>query len=168
MKTIVSFISELPEYEDQELQEFDKYEEILKSDEIYQNNKVLNNINLDLLKQYIKRKYLFDCLRQSFQAYKNKWAFSTISNLLKKLYKEKNKFSENEYKEIESMIDTMNNKITSNISLDSNRSLLDNKIKANALNASHNVTDSRSEKLVSGDSWQSKQAGLSNKSYINN
>jgi hypothetical protein len=168
MKTIESKISELPIYLDEESQEFDKYEEILKSDEIYQNNKVLNNLNLDLLTTTIKRKYLFDCLRQSFQSYKQKWAFSTISNLLKKLYKEKNKFSENEYKEIENMIDIMNNKITSNISLDSNRSILDNKIKTNALHASHVVTDSRSEKFVTGDTWQLKQAGLSNKSYINN
>ena len=128
----------------------------------------MKNINLDLLTTSIKRIYLFDCLRQSFQSYKHKWAYSTISNLLKKLYKEQDRFSPDQYKEIETMIDTMNNKITSTTTLESNRMKLDNKIKSNALQASHKVTDSRSERIVTGDTWQNKQAGINSKMYINN
>lgn len=168
MKTIENIISELPTYSEEENKEYEIFEETLKSEEIYQNQKILKKINLEILTTSIKRKYLFDCLEQSFQSYKHKWAFSSISNLLKKLYKEKNKFSTSQFKEIENMIDIMNNKITSNISLDTTRSKLDSKTKSNILHASHNVTDSRSERIVSGDAWQAKQAGLSNKMYINN
>jgi hypothetical protein len=161
-------ISEMPGYLDQENKEHEKFEDLLKDEKIYQNNKVLININLDLLTTSIKRRYLFDCLRQSFQSYKYKWAYSTISYLLKKLYKEQDRFSPDQYKEIEIMIDTMNNKITSSTTLESNRMILDNKIKSNALQASYNITDSRSERIVIGDTWQNKQAGLNSKMYINN
>jgi hypothetical protein len=116
----------------------------------------------------MKRIYLFDCLRQSFKAYKNKWAFSSISNILKKLYKEHDRFSPDQYKEIETMIDMMNNKIVSSTSNESHRLARDNKIKSNALQANHNVTDSRAERIVTGDVWQNKQAGLHSKMYINN
>jgi hypothetical protein len=161
-------ISELPSYLEDESQEFINFEEILRNEDIYQNNKALKNTNLKLLALSTKRRYLFDCLKQSFLIYKHKWAYSTISNLLKKLYREQDRFSSNEYKEIENMIDIMNNKITSGVSLDVNRIIRDNKIKDNALQASHNVSDSRAERIVTGDAWQTKQAGLHSKMHINN
>lgn len=161
-------IRELPSYKEEEENEFANYEDVLKKEDIYHNNKVLENINLDLLTTSLKRKYLFDCLRQAFNAYKHKWAYSTILNLLKSLYKERDRLSPKDYSQIENMIDIMNNKVISNISLDTSRTIRDEKIKSNPLQAGYIVTDSRVERIVSGDSWESKQLGLNSKMYINN
>ncbi len=65
------------------------------------------------------------------------------------------------------MIDIMNNKITSNVTMDITRNIIDDRIRQNPLHACHIVTDSITERIVNEDNWQFKQLGLSPKMYIN-
>jgi hypothetical protein len=110
---------------------------------------------------FMKKKALLECLKQAFQLHKNKWAFATINNLFKKLYKNKSKFSPDQYIELSKMITMMNN--AGSLSLDITRHLRDEKIKVNPLQASHIVQDAREEKISFGggmDAWEAKQSGL--------
>jgi len=170
MKNLEDMIYELPDYSEQEDEIINEFEEILKNeDEIYLNpEKVLNNLNLDKLSISIKRKYIFESLKQSFSNHRHRWAHHTVCNLFKNIYKNQSKFSQANIKEIEFMIDIMQNKININISQESTRILRDEKTKVNPLQSSHKVTDARSERYITADNWQAKQLGLNSKMYINN
>ena len=170
MKNLEEITLELPDYIQQEEEILVEFEELLNNEEVIYNqpDKVLKNLKLEKLKLSIKRKYIFESLKQAFSYYRQKWAFSTICNLFKKIYKNQNKFSQSHIKEIELMIDIMQNKFNTNVSQESTRIIRDEKSKSNPLQSSHNVTDARSERLVIGDNWQTKQLGLNSKMYINN
>jgi hypothetical protein len=127
--------------------------------------------DISTLKSAIKRNFLFDCIKKAFNYYKLKWAYTSINSLFTKLYLEKSKLSPDQLDQLSSMINIIKNK-SSNISiLDSSRSFRDEKIKSNPLEAYHQVTDARAEKIVDSglDKWTAKQSGLSEgKMYINN
>lgn len=128
-------------------------------------------IHTNVLLQGIKRNILFDCLRQAFTQYKNKWAYPSINSLFTKLYMDKQKLSEKQFEQLDSMISIIKNKSSVINIMDQNRLFRDENIKSTPLEASHKVTDARSEKLVdaSSNTWQAKQMGLtSGKMYINN
>ena len=46
-------ISQMPGFIDEEYKEFEKFEDLLKDEEIYQNNKVLKNIKIRSLVEYM-------------------------------------------------------------------------------------------------------------------
>lgn len=124
------------------------------------------------LQNAIRRNFLFDEIKKAFSFYKTKWAYSSINTILTKLYLEYNsKFNSDQLDQLTAMINIIKNKSSSISLVDSRVSLRDEKIKNNPLEAYHQVTDARVEKVVDSglDKWTMKQSGLSEgKMYINN
>ena len=125
---------------------------------------IIINLDLDSFLSHLKKKIYVSSLKQSLGNMKFKWAFPSIDKIIKLTYYSKNKFSKSEFKEIENINNIFKNKLVSNNNLDNTRIFRDEKIKNNPLEASHQVTDARSERtVVSGlDNWASKQNGLNN------
>jgi len=94
-----------------------------------------------------------------FPLYKNSWAKSTIKRVLVSFYREKEKFSDKEIEELNSMMDEINNKLGSEMSRES---VLNMKIKSNAAESNNPVVDGRGSRLVVDGlgAWTTRQFGL--------
>lgn len=129
-----------------------------------------NLINYDLIYLYLMRKFIFECIKQSYYTNKSKWAISSMNILLKKIYLEKEKLTNSQSEELDQMINSLKNKGNIINQSELSRTLIENKIKNNPSESYYQVTDARAEQTIDSgiDTWQSKQCGLSSgKMYIN-
>lgn len=169
MKKLEETLKSLAPYNPTEVDNYIYFVNILEGncegEDIYSNgmNKILNKTDIDSLINCLKKKIFISSLKQSLANMKLKWAYPSIDNIIKLCYYSKNKFSEIEFKEIENINNIFKNKLVSANNIENTRIYRDEKIKNNPLEASHKVTDARSERTVfSGlDTWASKQTGLS-------
>ncbi len=170
MKKLEETLNSLPLHSDSQVENYIYFLNILEGNchniDLYTMdiNKILDEkIDFDNLIFTLKKKIFISSLKISLQNMRLKWAFSSIENILKACFYSKNKFSVEEFKEIEQMNSTFKNKLITTNNLDNSRIYRDEKIKNNPLEASHKVTDARSERtVVSGlDTWTTKQSGVS-------
>jgi hypothetical protein len=155
--------------EQQEEKEFHNFRSLIDSEEIFEKPNSHLEIDFPILNTYLLRKFIFESIKFSASRSKEKWALPMINSLLKKVYLEKNKFSPEHLEEVGDIINNIKN--NKNELLDLNRTTRDGKIKNNPLEASHRVTDARTEQMVAGgfDKWEAKQSGLTyGKMFINN
>lgn len=176
MKKLEETLDSLPVVKEKEVENYVYFVNILEGncegEDIYaaEMNEILNKVDVESSINCIKKKIFIGSLRQSLANMKLKWAYPSIDNIIKLCFYSKNKFSQSEFKEIEAINNIFKNKIVTSNNLESSRIYRDEKIKDNPLEASHQVTDARSERtVVSGlDTWASKQTGLSyGKMFIN-
>jgi len=108
----------------------------------------------DHFNAFLKRQYFMSALKTLFPLYKNTWAKGTITQLLKDIYKEKEKLNDSEQEEVIKMMDQINSK-----SVMKNQ-YFDSKIITNAAQSLNPVVDGRSSRVVIDglEAWSSRQA----------
>ncbi len=164
---------EIKSFNEDEITEIKKFENLINLEEIYnQGNSSINfliknhEINTTLLITSLKRLFLFECLKQAFTYHKFKWALPSINSLVTKIYLDKQSLiSETQIVNIDNMITILRSNTNNNTVVNP-----DDKIKTTPLESYHAVSDARTERIIetSLDTWQSKQMGLTyGKMHIN-
>jgi len=111
---------------------------------------------------YMKREFLFDCLRDIVPYAQKTWGKTSVIKLLKKAYLERRIFSESQQEELGDMVSTATSKVVMTEKKNMTKKYIDEKIKATPSDNYYAVTDGRAEVYGVGDldEWATRQFGL--------